>query len=173
MPIRYKLDILEALKRAGYSSTRIRNEKLMGQATLQQLRHDELVSWKNIARICAILDCQLGDILEAVPLKMELSWGDATTLFGLLEDTKYKDSTIKEQRQPIQVIYQRIVGNTDCLMFTFKNESALLLYRQLTNSLPQGTPLRFEFPIDSTVDEVYDEIQHMRRTLGKEFAGEE
>ncbi len=64
MPIRYKLDILEALKKAGYSSTRIRNEKLMGQATLQQLRHDELVSWKNIEVICRLLDCQPGDILE-------------------------------------------------------------------------------------------------------------
>ncbi len=64
MPIRYKLDILNTLKQAGYSSTRIRNEKLMGQATLQQLRHGELVSWKNIEVICRLLDCQPGDILE-------------------------------------------------------------------------------------------------------------
>ena len=64
MPIRYKLDILDTLKKAGYSSTRIRNEKLMGQATLQQLRHGELVSWKNIEVICRLLDCQPGDILE-------------------------------------------------------------------------------------------------------------
>ena len=30
MPVGYKIDILAALKAAGYSSTRIRNEKLMG-----------------------------------------------------------------------------------------------------------------------------------------------
>lgn len=64
MPIRYKIDILAALKTAGYSSTRIRNEKLMGQATLTQLRHRELVSWMNIETICRLLDCQPGDILE-------------------------------------------------------------------------------------------------------------
>ena len=64
MPVGYKIDILAALKAAGYSSTRIRNEKLMGQATLQQLRHGELVSWMNIATICKLLQCQPGDILE-------------------------------------------------------------------------------------------------------------
>ena len=64
MSVGYKIDILAALKAAGYSSTRIRNEKLMGQATLQQLRHGELVSWMNIATICKLLQCQPGDILE-------------------------------------------------------------------------------------------------------------
>ena len=66
MPIRYKLDILAELKKSGYSSTLIRNEKLMGQATLTQLRHGELVSWMNIETICRLLDCQPGDILEYV-----------------------------------------------------------------------------------------------------------
>lgn len=64
MPIKYRLDILAALKGAGYSSTRIRNEKVMGQATLTQLRRGELVSWKNIETICRLLRCQPGDILE-------------------------------------------------------------------------------------------------------------
>ena len=66
MPIRYRIDILKALKDAGYSSTKIRTEKLMGQATLQQLRHHELVSWKNVETICRLLQCQPGDILEYV-----------------------------------------------------------------------------------------------------------
>lgn len=66
MPIVYKKDILAELKKAGYSSTKIRNEKLMGQATLQQLRHGDLVSWMNIETICRLLQCQPGDILEYV-----------------------------------------------------------------------------------------------------------
>lgn len=64
MPIKYKIDILEALKNIGYSQNRIRNEKLIGQATLTQLRHGELVSWKTIETICKLLNCQPGDILE-------------------------------------------------------------------------------------------------------------
>ena len=67
MPIKYKIDILEALKNIGYSQNRIRNEKLIGQATLTQLRHGELVSWKTIDTICKLLNCQPGDILEYTP----------------------------------------------------------------------------------------------------------
>lgn len=64
MPIRYKIDVLAKLKEAGYSSTRIRNEKLIGQSYLQQLRHGEMVSWKTIEVICKLLKCQPGDIVE-------------------------------------------------------------------------------------------------------------
>ena len=67
MPIKYKIDIMAALKDAGYNTNKIRSEKLMGQAVLQQLRHGELVSWKNIEIICRFLNCQPGDILEYVP----------------------------------------------------------------------------------------------------------
>ena len=67
MPIRYKLDIMDALKKAGYSSTRLRNEKLMGESYMQQLRRGELVSWKTIETICMLLNCQPGDLLEYLP----------------------------------------------------------------------------------------------------------
>ena len=55
MAIRYKVDILAELKKIGYSSTRIREEKLIGQSYLQQLRHGELVSWKTLDTICSLL----------------------------------------------------------------------------------------------------------------------
>ena len=64
MPIKYKIDIMDALKKAGYSSTRLRNEKIMGESYMQQLRRGELVSWKTIETICRLLNCQPGDILE-------------------------------------------------------------------------------------------------------------
>ena len=67
MALRYKIDVMAALKARGYSSTRIREEKLIGQSYLQQLRHGELVSWKTIDTICRLLDCQPGDIVEYVP----------------------------------------------------------------------------------------------------------
>ncbi len=64
MAIRYKFGVMAALKERGYSSTRIRDEKLIGQSYLQQLRHGELVSWKTIDTLCALLECQPGDLLE-------------------------------------------------------------------------------------------------------------
>ena len=64
MPVKYKIDILPALKEAGYNTTRLRKEKLIAESTIQQLRKGDLVSWANISRICALLNCQPGDILE-------------------------------------------------------------------------------------------------------------
>ena len=66
MAIQYKIDIMDELKNKGYSSTRIREEKLIGQSYLQQIRHGELVSWKTIDTICSLLDCQVGDLVEYV-----------------------------------------------------------------------------------------------------------
>lgn len=66
MPLRYKIDVLEALKDAGYSSTRLRKEKLMGESYMTQLRRGEMVSWKTIEMICKLLGCQPGDIIEYV-----------------------------------------------------------------------------------------------------------
>lgn len=63
MPIKYKVDVLAALKEAGYNTNKLRAEKIMGQATIRRLRHGEFVSWKNIEIIRRLLDCQPGDIL--------------------------------------------------------------------------------------------------------------
>ena len=67
MALRYKMDVMAALKESGYSSTKIREEKLIGQSYLQQIRHGELVSWKTIDTLCMLLECQPGDIVEYVP----------------------------------------------------------------------------------------------------------
>ena len=64
VPIKYKMNLVTALKEAGYNSTVIRQEKIMGQRELQKLRHNELVSWATIETICKLLQCQPGDILE-------------------------------------------------------------------------------------------------------------
>lgn len=67
MDIRFKIDVLQALKEKGYTSYRLRKEKIMGEATIQQLRNGEIVSWENLSRICGLLQCQPGDLLEYVP----------------------------------------------------------------------------------------------------------
>ena len=66
MAIRYKVDIMAELKKKGYSSARIREEKLIGQSYLQQIRHGELVSWKTLNTLCSLLECQPGDLIEYV-----------------------------------------------------------------------------------------------------------
>ncbi|MCQ2308079.1 MAG: helix-turn-helix domain-containing protein [Bacteroidales bacterium] len=64
MPIIYKIDVIKALKDAGYNSNRIRKEKIIGQQSLQKLREGKLVSWATLETICKLLNCQPGDIIE-------------------------------------------------------------------------------------------------------------
>lgn len=66
MAIQYKIDILAELKKAGYTTTKIREEKLIGQSYLQQIRKGEIVSWKTIDTLCELLNCQVGDLVEYV-----------------------------------------------------------------------------------------------------------
>ena len=66
MPVKYKLDILTLLKEKGYTTYRLRKDRLLAENTIQQLRNNELVSWANIERLCALTHCQPGDILEYV-----------------------------------------------------------------------------------------------------------
>ena len=66
MPIKYKIDVLAALKAAGYNTNRIRKEKLLSESTLQRLRTGELINGENLGKLCELLHCQPGDILECV-----------------------------------------------------------------------------------------------------------
>ena len=63
MPVKYKIDVLAALKTAGYSTYKLRREKLLGESVIQQLRDGALVSWPNMGRLCHLLNCQPGDCL--------------------------------------------------------------------------------------------------------------
>lgn len=64
MPIQYKIDVLTALKGAGYSSYRLRKDKILSERTIQSIRNGTMVSYETLARICGMLNCQPGDILE-------------------------------------------------------------------------------------------------------------
>ena len=64
MPIVYKMDILAALKEAGYNTTRLRKEKLLSEGVIQSLREDKYISLQNVSKICELLNCQPADLLE-------------------------------------------------------------------------------------------------------------
>ena len=66
MPIVYKMDILAALKEAGYNTTRLRKEKILSEGVLQSLRENKYIALQNISKICELLDCQPGDLLEYI-----------------------------------------------------------------------------------------------------------
>ena len=64
--IRYKVDVIAALKNAGYTSYRIRKDGLINQTALQRIRDGKMISWEQLNSICRLLDCQPGDLVEYV-----------------------------------------------------------------------------------------------------------
>lgn len=66
--LRYKIDILEVLKEKGYSTYKLRKDKLIGEAQIQKIRNGEVASKETLNTICKLLNCQPGDILEYVEI---------------------------------------------------------------------------------------------------------
>lgn len=64
--IRYKADVLQLLKSAGYSSYRIRKENIFGQATLTSIRRGEMLSWDKLNLVCKLTGTQPGDLVEYI-----------------------------------------------------------------------------------------------------------
>ena len=60
----FKFDVLQALKEAGYTTYRIRTDKLLSESTVQKLRNGKPVSWENIETLCRLLNVQPGELLE-------------------------------------------------------------------------------------------------------------
>lgn len=65
----YKMDVLKALKAAGYNSNRLRTEKLLGESAMQALREGQMIGPKTLDALCGLLQMQPGDIIEYVTRK--------------------------------------------------------------------------------------------------------
>ena len=63
----YKIDVLQALKDAGYNTNRMRKEKLLNEAAIQNLRDGKMVGIIAIDRICSMLKKQPGSLIKWVP----------------------------------------------------------------------------------------------------------
>lgn len=66
MGLRFKVDVLAALKEKGITTYQIRKEKLLSESTVQKLRAGIGVSWENLETLCRLLDCQPYDLIEYV-----------------------------------------------------------------------------------------------------------
>ena len=66
MGMQYKIDVIAALKEAGYNTNRIRKDKIMGESMLQKIRSGQIVSWATMETLCELLNCQPADLIEYV-----------------------------------------------------------------------------------------------------------
>ena len=65
--LKYKANIMSELEKAGYNSTRIRRESIFSQSTLTKFRNNIVCGASELNKLCALLSCQPGDILEYIP----------------------------------------------------------------------------------------------------------
>ena len=66
MPIKYD-KLMNLLKEKGYTTYRIRKEIIISQSALQKIRTGVGdIDTRTISKLCKVLECQPGDIMEYV-----------------------------------------------------------------------------------------------------------
>ena len=87
MPIVYT-KLFDLLKEKGYTTYKIRQEKLIGQGTLTAIKNGTGgLDAKTIARLCEVLECQPGDLMEYVSEEKQENkkWRDSLSRLSLLK----------------------------------------------------------------------------------------
>lgn len=65
--------LFNTLKEKGYTTYKIRKDKLIGQATLTAIKNGTGgLDAKTLNRLCDVLDCQPGDLMEFVRSEITL-----------------------------------------------------------------------------------------------------
>ena len=69
--LRYRIDILESLKKIGFTSYKIRKDKIIGEQQMQKIRTGELASKDTLNTICHLLNCQPGIFWSMYQMRKE------------------------------------------------------------------------------------------------------
>lgn len=63
MPLRYKINVLTALKEKGYSTYRLSVERILSHSSIQKLKEGKMLGADGLATLCELLECQPGDLI--------------------------------------------------------------------------------------------------------------
>ena len=66
MPIVYN-KMLKRLDEKGITSYTVKRDGIRGQATFRKIKEGGDIDTRTIAKMCEVLECQPGDLLEYVP----------------------------------------------------------------------------------------------------------
>ena len=64
--IKYKIDVQAELVKRGYTTYRIKQDNFLPGQTLSNLKNGKMVNMETLGKICVMLRCQPGDIIESV-----------------------------------------------------------------------------------------------------------
>ncbi len=65
--LKWKIEPLQALKEKGYTTYTLSKNHILNAGTIQSLREKQRIGWETIDKLCALLECQVGDMLEYIP----------------------------------------------------------------------------------------------------------
>lgn len=116
--IYYKLNILEALKKAGYNTTILRKNTLIPETALTSIRHNKPISWSTLEKICDLLNCQPGDILGSQQEEPQITMDEQEQEQDDKEEADYQDIDIKEIIEAYQHRYDHIKKDLDAAQVT-------------------------------------------------------
>ena len=68
---KYKIDILKELSNRGYTSTKLRKNKIISEGTMQHIRNGKGITTETLNTRGLILRCQPSDIIEIIPTDEE------------------------------------------------------------------------------------------------------
>lgn len=63
MPLTYRINVLEELKKRGYSTNRLRQERILSESVIQHLRDKQPVSMTTLDKLCELLSLDIGDLI--------------------------------------------------------------------------------------------------------------
>ena len=64
---KYKIDVIEELRKRGYTAPFIRKHNIFGESSMSKIRHGEVLGINYLDKLCSIFECQLSDIVEHIP----------------------------------------------------------------------------------------------------------
>ena len=70
MPIKYD-KLLKMMESQGITSYTLKRDNIIGQATLKKIKEGGDIDTRTIAKLCKLLSCQPGDIMEYIPEEKE------------------------------------------------------------------------------------------------------
>lgn len=63
MSLKYKINVLDELKKHGFTTYKLQKENLLSNGTIDKIRHNKSIGWDNIEIICKLLKAQPNDFL--------------------------------------------------------------------------------------------------------------
>lgn len=115
MPIKYD-KLIALMKKKGINSYTIKKNNIIGQATFKKIKEGGDIDTRTIAKLCAILECQPGDIMDYVLHRLE--YNGKTYYFEYttpLENVKNKGNAEYWEKGGKHICFSREIETNDTL----------------------------------------------------------